>query len=109
MLFFDLEATSLSDDCEIAQVSAVDFDGLKRFDQYIYPNGSISLRPTKVTGFNKSSRKLFCHGKLVDAVEVNVGLVRFALWLKQFFVSVVLVGHNGKDFDVKHSWNNVKL
>ena len=108
MLFFDLEATSLSDDCEIAQVSAVYFDGLKRFDQYIYLSGSISLRATKVTDIKKS-RKLFCHGKLVDAVEVNVGLVRFALLLKQFFVSVVLVGYNVKDFDVKHSWNNVKL
>ena len=66
--FFGLEATSLSDDCEIALVSSVNFDGLKRFDQYIYPNGSISIRATKVTCIKKSSRKLFCHGRLVDAV-----------------------------------------
>ena len=75
--FLDLETTSLSDDCEIAQVSAVDCDGLRLFDQYVYLNGSISFRATKVTGIKKSSGILFCHGKLVDPIEVNVGLNRF--------------------------------
>ena len=31
---------------------------------------------TKVTGITQSSGKLFCHGKLVDAGEVNMGLNR---------------------------------
>ena len=31
---------------------------------------------TKVTGITESSGKLFCHGKLVDAGEVNMGLNR---------------------------------
>ena len=57
--FFDLEATGLSDDFEIAQVSAVDFDGLGLFDQYLYPNGSIRFGSSKVTGITKSSGKLF--------------------------------------------------
>ena len=48
--------------------------GSIRFDQYPYPNGCISFGSTKVTGITKSSGKLFCHGKLVDAVEVNMGL-----------------------------------
>ena len=30
--FFDLETSGLSDDCEIVQVSAVDFAGLRLFD-----------------------------------------------------------------------------
>ena len=41
---------------------------------------------TKATGSAKWSGKLFCYGKLVDAVEVNVGLNRFGLWLKNFAV-----------------------
>ena len=57
--FFDFGTTGLSDDCEIVQVSAVDFDGLRLFDQYVYPNGSISFGSTKVTGITKSSGKLF--------------------------------------------------
>ena len=52
--FFDLETSGLSDDCKIVQVSAVDFDGLRLFDQYVYPNGSINFGATKVTGITKS-------------------------------------------------------
>ena len=33
VFFFDLTTTGLSDDCEIVQVSAVDFDALRLFDQ----------------------------------------------------------------------------
>ena len=80
---FDLETTGLSDDREIVQVSAFDFDGLRLSDQYVYPNGTISFRATKVTGITKSSRKFSCHGKLVDAVKVNVGLNRLRLRLKE--------------------------
>ena len=77
--FFDLDTTGttgLSNDCENVQASAVDFDGLRLFDQYVYPNGSISFGVTKVTRITESSGKLFCHGKLVDTGEVNMGLNR---------------------------------
>ena len=106
--YFNLETTGLSDDCEIVQVSAVDFAGLRLFDQYAYRNGSINFGSTKVASITKSSGKLFCHGKLVDAVEVNVGLNRFRLWLKELCGRVVLVGHNVRAFDVKQFWNNFK-
>ena len=77
--FFDLETTGLSDDCENIQVSAVDFDALILFNQYVYPNGSISFGATKVTVITKPSGKIFCHGNLVNAVEVNMGLNKFGL------------------------------
>ena len=80
-MLFDLEPTGLSDDCKIVQVRAVDFDGLRLFDQYVYPDESISFGTTKVTGITNSSGKLFCHEKLVDAVEVNASLNRLWLWL----------------------------
>ena len=106
--FFDLEATGFSDNCEIVQVSVVDFECSRWFDQYVYPNGSITFGATKVTGITKSSGKLFCHGKLVDAAEVNMGLNRFGLWLQKLCGRVVLVGHNVQAFDVNYFWNNVK-
>ena len=61
-----------------------------------------------VLGQQKSLGKLFCHGKLVDAVAVNMGLNRIVLWLREICGSVVMVGHNVRAFDVKHFWNNVK-
>ena len=39
--FFGLETSGLSDDCEFVQFSAVDFDGLRLFDQYFYPEALV--------------------------------------------------------------------
>ena len=92
------------EDCEIVQVSAVDFDGLRLFEQHVSLNGSIRFQSKKFTGVTK----LFCHGQLVDAVEVNVGLNRFGLRLKELCGMVVLGDHNVWAFDVKHFFDNVK-
>ena len=46
------------EDCEIVPVSAVDFDGLKLFEQHVSLNGSIRFQATKSAGVTK----LFCHG-----------------------------------------------
>ena len=48
------------------------------------------------------------NGELIDAVEMNVGLNRFGLWLKEFCGRLVLVGHNVWAFDVNHFWINFK-
>ena len=78
------------------------------FNQYVYPNRSISFGAKNVTGITKSSGKLFCHGKLADAVEVNADLNSFGLRLKELCGRVVLVAHNVRAFDVKHFSNNLK-
>ena len=72
-----------------------------------YLNGRISFGATNVTGITKSLGKLFFQGKLVAAVEVNMGLNRFVLWLQEICGRIVIIGHVGA-FDVKHFWNNVK-
>ena len=87
---------------------SVDFAGLRLFNQYVYPNRSISFGAKNVTGITKSSGKLFCHGKLADAVEVNADLNSFGLRLKELCGRVVLVAHNVRAFDVKHFSNNLK-
>ena len=63
--FLTLRLLVLSGDCETVQISAVDCDGLRRFDPYLYLNRNISFGATKVTGIAKSSGKLFCHGMLL--------------------------------------------
>ena len=77
-------------------------------NRYVYSDGSISFGATKVTGITKSSGKLFCHGKFVNVVEVNVILNRFGPWMKKLCGGVVLVRHNFRAFDEKHFLNNVK-
>ena len=71
-------------------------------NRYVYSDGSISFGATKVTGITKSSGKLFCHGKFVNVVEVNVILNRFGPWMKKLCGGVVLVRHNFRAFDEKH-------
>ena len=67
----------------IVHISAVDCDNFRLLVQFVYSNGSFSFGTTKHTGIKHSSEKFFfCHGELVDAIEVNVGLRRFGLWLK---------------------------
>ena len=86
--FFHLETTSISDHCEIVQISTVARDDLGQFDQYFYPNGSFSFGATKVRGIAKSSGKLFRHERLVNAVEVNVGLNWFECGWKNFVLAL---------------------
>ena len=76
--FFDIETTGLSEILRLFRFQLLIlmvWDGLIT----VYPNGSITFRATKVTGITKSSWELFCHGKLVDTVNMNVGLKRFGL------------------------------
>ena len=60
--FFDLETTGLSDSCEIVWVSDVDFDGLRLFDQYVYPNGSISFGAPKLQVVQSHQKSCFVMG-----------------------------------------------
>ena len=83
-----------SQDCEIVQ-------------EIVWSVCLSKCETAKVTGITRSSRKLCCHVKLVDAVEVNVGLNKFGLWLKELCGRVVLGGRNVWAFDVKNFWNNV--
>ena len=99
---FDLETTSLSDDCDLVQIAAVTLDGKTSFNQYILPCTGITSRASKVTGLTVKGGNLFSYCKLVQSVGLKEGLLRFSAWLFTLKVDIILVAHNAKAFDVKH-------
>ena len=103
---FDLETTSLYDNCEIVQVAAT-HDG-KHFNQYILPERQIQPSASAITGITKLNGKLFLQGTIVDSVDAKEGLNRFSSWLVNFNSSIMLVGHNAKRFDAKHLCRYIK-
>ena len=63
--FFTWRLLVLLGDSEIIQVSVVDCDRLRRFDQYLYPNGSIIFGTTRVIG------RVALAGHNVRAIDVR--------------------------------------
>ena len=53
LVVFDLETTSLSNECEITQISASSLDRTDTFDRYVLPVGPISKDASKVTHITK--------------------------------------------------------
>lgn len=105
---FDLETTSLYNNCDIVQISAVTLDGLQSFDKYILPDTDICAAASRVHGLTKKGNKLFLHGKLVPTVNVADALIMFAEWLTAFNHEIILIGHNIKAFDIKHLLRNIR-
>ena len=101
-LIFDLETTSLYDNCELTQIAATTTEGEVRFSQYILPEGEIDKNASKVTGITKSCNRLFLNGRPVSSVSLSVGLQMFSHWLMSFKANIILVAHNAKSFDAKH-------
>ena len=104
---FDLETTSLRDDCEIVQISAITFDGNNCFNTYVLPEGSISPQASAVNGFTKRDNNLFLRGSLVTSVSAKEALTSYFQWLLSFPSQVVIFGHNIKNFDLKHLFHAV--
>ena len=105
---FDLETTSLSDICDLVQISAQTLDRECAFNCYILPVAPISPAASRVTGLTKQGNNLFCHSKLVPSVSLTEGLEMFSNWLSSLNKQIVLVGHNIKSFDIKHFKRHVK-
>ena len=99
---FDLETTSLSDACEIVQISAVTLEGEQSFNQYILPCVQISPSASKVIGLTMMGSKLFLDGKSVHTVDIKEGQRMFSSWLLGFQKYVNLLGRNIKAFYIKH-------
>ena len=104
---FDLETTSLQDNCDIVQISAVSIDGAYSFDKYVLPEKDIATAASNVSGLTKKGSSLFSHGTLVPTVSIAEALSMFSQWLGSFRQVVVLFGHNIKMFDIKHLLNHI--
>lgn len=108
LLGFDLETTSLSDTCEIIQISAANFDFSETFDQYVLPVGPISASASKVNGITKINDKMFLRSRPIECVDIVSSLGSFGSWLYKLGQEVVLVGHNANTFDSKHLWRVIE-
>ena len=105
---FDLETTSLYNNCDIVQISAVTVDGLHFFDKYILPDSDICAAASRVHGLTKKGNNLFFHGKLVPTINITDALTMFSEWLTGLNEEIILIGHNIKAFDIKHLLRNIR-
>ncbi|VDI69646.1 myosin V [Mytilus galloprovincialis] len=94
---FDLETSSLQEDCEILQIACKFNDN--EFSCYIQPTKPISKMSSAVTGLTNEGGVLFHHGKPIRAINREAAFQNFVIWLSQY-KPVILIGHNAK-FDPK--------
>ena len=95
---FDVETTSLEDDCDFVQLSAVLITS--HFDAYVITRKQITSSASRVTGLTAVGSQLLLHGKPVSTVDIHSSLRNFITWLQSHGKPVVLYGHNVK-FDAK--------
>ncbi|VDI00562.1 Hypothetical predicted protein [Mytilus galloprovincialis] len=98
---FDLETSSLQEDCEILQIACKFNDN--EFSCYIQPTKPISKMSSAVTGLTNEGGVLFHHGKPIREAAFQ----NFVIWLSQY-KPVILIGHNAKLFDSKRLILNIK-
>ncbi|CAG2186089.1 unnamed protein product [Mytilus edulis] len=102
---FDLETSSLQEDCEILQIACKFNDN--EFSCYIQPTKPISKMSSAVTGLTNEGGVLFHHGKPIRAINREAAFQNFVIWLSQY-KPVILIGHNAKLFDSKRLILNIK-
>lgn len=84
----------------IVQMAAVETKSNQHFSRYIIPGIPMTSEAEKVTGLVWDGQKLFYKGKELSTVSISSALSDFFIWLQQFS-DVVLVAHNGKNFDFR--------
>ncbi|KAL5012907.1 hypothetical protein ScPMuIL_011458 [Solemya velum] len=95
-VFCDIETTSLQQDADIIQISAI--CGTDSFDQYITPTKSVSPGAAAVTGLTSQGGVLFYHGTPVPTLPLQGAMQQFLAWLDDR-APVILIGHNFRAFD----------
>ncbi|KAL5019190.1 hypothetical protein ScPMuIL_004912 [Solemya velum] len=90
-VFFDTETTSLHQDADIVQISAVcDTD---TFDQYIASTKPVAPGASAVTRLTSQGGVLFYHGTPVNTLPMQAAKQNFIGWLDER-APVILIGHN---------------
>ncbi|CAG2231214.1 unnamed protein product [Mytilus edulis] len=97
VVYFDLETTSLANDCDIIQISAIEKSS--EFNQYITPSQCISRQASSVTGLSVWNNTLVYYGQRVDQCIPQKAFQNFICWLEKFPSQIILVGHNCRRFD----------
>ncbi|CAC5377710.1 unnamed protein product [Mytilus coruscus] len=97
IVYFDLETTSLANDCDIIQISAIEKSS--EFNQYITPSQCISRQASSVTGLSAWNNILVHYGQRVDQCIPEKAFQNFICWLEKFSFQIILVGQNCRRFD----------
>ena len=95
---FDVETTSLGDDNEIVQLSAVTENS--SYNRYVVPETPILSHASKITGLTVVGNSFMLKGAPVPTVSIYDCLSDFILWAQTFEKPVLSYGHNVK-FDAK--------
>lgn len=104
-VIFDLETTGLSRQSDIIQLAAIS-DSVS-FNKYIHPRKTITTEASNITKLTVVEGELCYNGNVVEAVEINVALLDFIDYLKQF-EQPIIVGHNILAFDIPVLYNRLK-
>lgn len=71
---------------EITQLAAVTWDGKFAFNQYVLPEGHISIKASEITGLTigkvNGKRELLHNGKAVESHPIGEVLLNFMEWLE---------------------------
>lgn len=96
-VFFDIETTSLSLDCDIIQIAAKHESS--HFNVYILPTKPIEKGASEVTGLRMVNDRLCYKGQPVEGRPHLEAVNEFMGWLDNIEGSVVMYGHNCRTFD----------
>lgn len=108
-IVFDIETTGLQRDSEI-QIACTTKCGSKQMNKYMIPDQKpIAQSASAIHGISIQYKKekgkvLMKEGKVLDAVSQKTGLIEFLQFItsvKQTGSNVVLIAHNGNNFDFK--------
>lgn len=98
-VFFDLETTDMEADASICQIAAVAPNST--FNVYTLPEKQISRGASSVTHLQLHDSVLTHKGNIVSSTSIEKGIEGFTSFLNTY-TSVVLCGHNVKNFDTVH-------
>jgi len=112
VVFYHFETNGLDSPIRPIQIGAIDsYPNSEReaYNQFIVPDRDIHPKATERNGFTKKNNKLYCsHGQAVNALDLNMGLIHFAEWLRSFKGKIILVSHNNMNFEARILLQNFK-
>ena len=82
------ETTSLTDTCDIVQLSAVTAE--RQFESYVFPSKPIASSASKITGLTLVGEKVLLRSKPVTTVSIHDCLADFITWLESLGMQIVL-------------------
>ena len=88
-------------DCDIIQIAA--WTGTNSFMEYVQPTKPINATASEVNKIVMIGDRMFHDGTEVEYISRKKAFREFARFIERIDSDVVLVAHNGKNFDFQRS------